>query len=52
MDYSKNFITEKKLSSQRRDTSDFNIVTDKLEDEEQQEEAVVTLPKDKPSKSQ
>ena len=45
VDYSKNFISEKKMSSARKENTDYDIVTDKLEfdDEKQSEDRKVTI---------
>lgn len=53
VDYSKNFISEKKLSSAKQESSDYDIVTDKLEDEDEkqnEERKVVIAQKPEPAK--
>jgi len=37
VDYSKNFISEKKMSSARTSNNDYEIVTDQLEDEDEKQ---------------
>ena len=37
VDYSKNFISEKKMSSGQKSSSDYEIVTDQLEDEDEKQ---------------
>ena len=53
VDYSKNFISEKKLSSARKSDNDYEIVTDQLEDEDEKqndERKVVVAQKSEPTK--